>query len=123
MTNMDLFPTAAELCGIDLPDREIDGHSLWPIISDAQARTSYEQMHFQWQNQWMAREDKWKLIVNGLDTTGKYSEHEEGNVVMESPFLACLDEEDPELKNHAGEHADVVKRLSQLHDTWSTSVF
>jgi hypothetical protein len=70
----------------------------------------------------MVREGPWKLLVNGLDTTGKYSEHEEGNLKMESPFLANLEDAEPELQNHAAEHPEIVKRLESAYTTWAGEV-
>ena len=122
VSNMDLFPTIVEMCGLKAPERKLDGQSLWPIINDSQAPSSHNQMYFQWQNQWMVREGEWKLLVNGLDTTGKYSEHEEGNRVMETPFLANLDEENPELKNHATAHPEIIGRLEKLYVAWNAEV-
>lgn len=122
VTNMDLFPTICEMCDLVPPDRELDGHSLWPVISDKSAETLYDRLYFQWQQRWMVREGNWKLIVNGLDTTGKYSEHEEGNVVMETPFLAHLADDEPELINHAAQKPDIVERLEGLYSSWHSQV-
>ena len=122
MTNMDLFPTVCEMCGIEPPERKLDGHSLWPIFADRQAKSSYDRMYFQWQERWMVREGNWKLIINGLDTTGSYSEHEEGNREMESLFLASLDDDKLELRNYAADHPDLVGRLEELGDFWRTDV-
>jgi hypothetical protein len=71
---------------------------------------------------WAVREGDWKLIVNGLDTTGRYSAHPERRYKLESPFLANLADEPPEWKNFADEQPDVVKRLTRLHDEWIREV-
>jgi arylsulfatase A-like enzyme len=120
--NADFFPTILELCGIPLPDRPIDGKSLWPLLRSAGAPSPHKVLYWQWKDMWAVREGDWKLIVNGLDTTGGYSAHPQRPHKLESPFLANLADEPPEWKNFADERPDVVKRLTRLHDEWAREV-
>ena len=122
ITCMDFFPTICEITGSKLPDRIIDGHSLLPII-DSNKASEYQVLYFQWQDQWAVREGKWKLIVKGRDTTGKFSNHEQKEEKMESPFLADLETDQPEEKNYAEEYPEIVDRLTKLYDNWSDNVF
>jgi len=106
-----------------LPDRIIDGYSLLPIIKSKRAESKYEILYFQWENQWAVREGKWKLIVNGKDTTGEFSDHPKKPAKMESPYLANLEEENPEYHNYASEHPEIVERLTKLYNEWALGVF
>lgn len=117
ITVMDFFPTICDLLGISLPDRPIDGQNLMPIIM-ANAASNHDKLFFEWRNQWAVIDGKWKLILNGRDTTGEFSTHEQKDEKMESPYLANLDDEHPEEKNYALEHPEMVKHLMELIDLW-----
>ena len=105
-TAMDWLPTIAELCGVDLPKANLDGHSLMPIIKSASTPSPYKVMHWQWQWFWAVREGDWKLI--GRD--GKAS------------HLGNLSDPQPERKNYINDKPDIVKRLQALHDEWLKEV-
>jgi arylsulfatase A len=119
---MDFFPTICDLIGASLPGRPIDGHSLIPII-DSNGPSNHEKLFFEWRNQWAVIDGKWKLILNGRDTTGEFSPHPQKEEKMETPYLANLDDEHPEEKNYASERPEIVKRLSELIDKWEEDVF
>jgi arylsulfatase A len=121
ITVMDIFPTICELLGNDLPDRPFDGHSLMPIIF-SNAPSKHEILYFEWRNQWAVIDGKWKLIINGRDTTGEFSEHIQKEEKMESPYLANLEDENPEEKNYASEHPEIVAQLTNLLRTWAEDV-
>ena len=42
---------------------------------------------------------------------------------MESPYLADLEDENPEEINYAADHPDIVERLTKLHQEWAEEVF
>ncbi len=121
ITCMDFLPTICELTGSKLPDCKIDGHSLIPIIKSNED-SKYEVLYFQWRDQWAAREGKWKLIVKGRDTTGKFSPHLQKEEKMESPYLANLEDANPEEKNYASEYPEIVERLTKLYLNWESTV-
>ena len=83
ITCMDFFPTICEITGSKLPDCSIDGFSLLPLIESEKALSSHQVLYFQWQDRWAVREGKWKLIVNGEDSTGKFSTHPKKEKKME----------------------------------------
>lgn len=65
-TTMDLFPTIARIVGAELPDdRIIDGHDIWPILSDeTNAQSPYEAFYYYRDDRLQAvRSGKWKLHV------------------------------------------------------------
>lgn len=122
MTNMDLVPTVIELCGLPTPDSKLDGHSLWRIIADPSAESSYEQLYFQWQDQWMLREGNWKLIYKGTDTTGQFDSRPLRTAAMDEIFLANLADPDPEWTNHASMQPEIVKELMIRYEAWRTEL-
>ena len=122
ITCMDFFPTICEITGSKLPDCILDGYSLLPVIK-LNRTSEYQVLYFQWQDQWAVREGKWKLIVKGRDTTGKFSNHEQKEEKMESPYLANLEADPPEEKNYAAEYPQIVDRLTKLYEIWSKNVF
>ncbi len=123
ITIMDFLPTICEITNSPLPDRKLDGFSVLPIIKNEKAESEHKILYFQWENQWAVREGKWKLIMNGFDSTGKYSIHPEKESEMESPYLANLEDENPEEKNYASEHPEIVERLKKLYEAWAADVF
>jgi len=122
ITNMDFFPTICDILNIPLPENKIDGYSLLPIIESCNEESSYKVLHFQWFDGWAVREDKWKLIVNGFDTTDKNPGKITKKEKMESPFLANLEDEHPEEINYASRFPEIVKRLTLLHEEWYKDV-
>lgn len=113
VTAMDWFPTVLELCGVEAPaGLKLDGHSVLPLVADADAPTFYEVMHWQWISSWAIREGDWKLIAKkGRKESAKelYSLHN-------------LAEAEPEKVDYAGEKPQIVERLRALHDEWATDV-
>ena len=112
ITIMDWFPTVLELCGIDKPDVELDGHSILPIVHSADAASLHSVLHFQWQNQWAVREGNWKLI-------GKRSN---ASTVGTSYSLHHLADEHPEVHDYASDRPELVEKLRSLHDQWEQKV-
>ena len=123
VSGLDILPTICEITGTDLPECELDGYSIVPILESAKAFSQHEILYFQWEDQWSVREGRWKLIVKGIDTTGKFSNHPEKEEVMESRYLADLEAENPEDVNYAKEHPEIVERLTKLHEEWALDVF
>lgn len=122
VTCMDLFPTICELTGSAMPDHVLDGHSLLPVIASESAPSGHEILYFQWRDQWAVRDGKWKLIVKGRDTTGKFSSHPQKEENMESPYLADLEAEHPEEENYAAAYPEIVARLTKLYEDWAAAV-
>ncbi len=119
---MDFLPTICEVTGSTLPDREIDGFSLLPIIRSKRNKSKHEILYFQWRDQWAVRDGQWKLIVKGRDTTGAFSPHPQKDEKMESPYLANLEDAQPELKNYAQQYPEIVERLTKLYHVWAAEV-
>jgi len=123
ISGMDLLPTICEITGSELPECKLDGFNLLPILESDKASSQHEILYFQWTDRWAVREGKWKLMVNSHDNTGKFSNHPEKTDIMESPYLADLEDENPEEINYASLHPEIVERLTKLHEEWAADVF
>ncbi|MEO5634646.1 sulfatase-like hydrolase/transferase [Gaiella sp.] len=124
VTNMDVMPTILAACGVPEPgaDGVLDGRSLWPILNDSTARTPYETLCLQWQDRWMVREGDWKLLFNGVDTTGQHSRHPEGNRELGRWHLASLVADPPEVTNFTAAKPEITARLREAYEHWAVDV-
>lgn len=113
----DWLPTVAELAGIKLINRDIDGKSLANVIQN-NAKTPHEVLHWQIGRgnnpRWAVREGDWKLIGNPQDTSKKAP-----LTAKDKLFLVNLKESVREMKNLAGANPDITRRLKKLHDDWA----
>lgn len=122
---IDLLPSLAGLCGADLPEKEIDGKDLWPLLT-GQTRKSPQQAYFFYYhvNELQAvRRGDWKLVfphryrsmegqVPGQGgQPGEYTYFELG-----APELYNLRDDWEERTNLATSHPDTVAALSRLAD-------
>ena len=115
ITAMDWYPAILELAGVSTPkDLELDGHSVMPLIRDANAETQYGVMHWQWQDRWMVRDGDWKLLVNARATPD--------SPPLDEVHLGSLADDLPEQRNHAAERPQIVQRLTELHEEWVARV-
>lgn len=112
----DWMPTLAELTGVALPQVELDGRSLVPLLTDHPTDV-HAGKALVWHvgtganAYWAVREGDWKLIVNSRDTT------ERADVVECIPlFLANLREDPTESHNLADDYPDVVSHLRRVHE-------
>lgn len=112
----DWFPTLAELAGVPLPARKLDGASEVAVLRSAAAPSAHREWHWQLGNQWAVRDGTWKLVRNALDTDGKPVP------AAEQTLLSNLSEDATERHNLAREHPDVVQRLTGLHEQWAAEV-
>ena len=105
-TIADLYPTILDLCDVSLPEVQLDGASLLPILTSAATPTHHEVLHWQWFDYWAVREGDWKLI-----------DQRRGGL-----FLGNLQDAEPERRNHATDKPEIVARLKALHETWVAEV-
>lgn len=106
----DWFPTLAELCGIPLPNDELDGKSLVPVIQN-NTLGPHQKFYWMYEKQWMVREGDWKLLGNPVDRSNK------GKLTAaDTLFLVNLQQDSTEMKNYASQHPDIVARLKQMHE-------
>ncbi len=102
ITAADWFPTILDLCGIERPKVQLDGHSVLPLIQKPDSPSLHRTLHWGWGNGWAVRKGDWKLIGNG----------------NQPRFLGSLAGEHPEAMNHLKEKPKLVQQLLQLHQGW-----
>ncbi|MDA0590042.1 MAG: sulfatase-like hydrolase/transferase [Planctomycetota bacterium] len=114
----DWLPTIADLCGVELPKRKLDGVSIVPVIKSAEAKTPHETFHWQTgRDSWAVRSGDWKLLGNPRDTSNKAPLGPNDKL-----FLVNLAKDHTEMKNLASDNPDVVMRLQKQHDEWVREV-
>jgi arylsulfatase A-like enzyme len=116
-TSMDWLPTIAHYCGVSPPGHPIDGTNIADLIASADTESPHGVMCWQLQSQWAVREGDWKLVVNGPASSenGK-------DLPAEKFFLSNLAEDPGESNNLAGQHAEMVERLTKIHEKWADDV-
>ena len=114
--NADWMPTLAELCGITLDTKDLDGKSLVSIIKNEGMATRHETFCWQLGKQKAARNGDWKLLLHPVIHSPTYQ-----NLVepKDSIFLANLREDPSETTNLASEHPEKVKELKLQFEAWS----
>ena len=101
-TTMDLYPTFANLAGVDVPtDRVIDGKDVWPLFAGAKdAKTPHDRFFYQELGEVAGvRSGDWKLL-----TTGE---------------LYNLKDEINEKTDLSSKHPEVVERLRKMLDDFA----
>ncbi len=117
----DWFPTIAELCEVDLPNRHYDGQSILSVLLDEQAPSPHG--HLFWllgggkNPQWAVRQGDWKLLGNASDKTDLRQQ-----VTVDELFLVNLAEDIGEQQNVASQHPDVVAKLQAIQQTHVKSI-
>lgn len=111
--NTDWMPTLAELCGIKLDSQDLDGKSLVEIINNEAEKTKHASGYcWQYQDMWVARKGKWKLLGNPRDTSKK--KHK----LKEKKFLVNLDNDIGESTNLSKKYPEKVIELEQQYRNW-----
>ena len=96
---IDLFPTLADLCGLQAPDG-LDGLSLRPQLEDPAAASSKPAFGY-WGNRRTIRDDRWRLIVAGDGDQAELFDYQT----------------DPgETRNHTADHPERVRELLRTLD-------
>ena len=121
-TNVDWFPTLAELCDVALPKHKIDGKSLVKVIRSSKAASPHDT--FVWQSggspqepQWAVREGDWKLIHNPVGDKLFVDDHN-----PEQLYLFNIRTDPGEKANLAADHPEIVNKLRGIHEVWLKEV-
>ena len=107
-TTMDWLPTMAHLTGTALPDKPIDGHNIWSVLTAKTSTSPYDAFYYYQMDQLQAvRSGKWKLFVE-MESKKKNWGKPEGAAEL---LLYDLDQDIGESRNVAEANPSVVKRL------------
>ncbi len=112
-TSMDILPTIAHYCGIENPQRKLDGKDISSIINSDQAPSPHDVIHWNYHGHWAVRKGPWKLV-----TDGPSSNHKGKKIPKTKYFLSNFDEDITETKNLAEHNPEIVKQLAELHNKW-----
>lgn len=115
-TNIDWFPTLAEYCKIQLPDRKIDGKSIADIISSKTVKTHHDEFYWQCLGtkenpQWAVREGDWKLLHNPIESDKK-------ELNADGFMLVNLSADSTEHTNEITTHPEIAEKLKAKYQAW-----
>lgn len=117
---MDIFTTAAQAMGAELPkDRIIDGKSWFPLFKD-HSQPVHEAIFFEWADQHAVRMGKWKLVQNGI--YGLRSENSTRTTGEDAIFLTDTTSDPGEMTNLRDQHPDLAARMCRMHEQWLHSI-
>jgi arylsulfatase A len=131
--SIDLLPTLAHLTGSSLPENEIDGKNVWPVIT-GDPDTKNPQAYYPFTNSShfegiISGDGKWKLHLPHRYCNGHVSERDDGkpnrsnkNTLLE---LSLFDmQNDPfETTNVVDTHPEVAKEMQALADAHAEKFF
>lgn len=122
--HVDLLPTIAQLCGVtDLNTLPLDGRSLVPLLTGEMSEWP-DRMIFARTSGWRSVLSYNEPVVRDLHTLGKTVRTQRWRAVDEGDGWSLYDmPADPsQQQDVAGDHRDVVARLSAAYDRWLTDV-
>jgi arylsulfatase A len=122
--HVDLLPTIAELCGVTNPKTlPLDGKSLVPLLT-GQVQTWPDRMIFARTAGWRSVLEFNEPVVRDLHTLGKTVRTQRWRTVNEDGSWQLYDMPNDPSEQHdvAGDHPDVVARLSTAYDRWLADV-
>lgn len=122
---MDIFPTLAELAGIEVP-KDLDGKSLLPVL-----RNKVDTQH-QWlawaqnKNSWVLRMNKWKLTHNAGWSHANYKLDEKGDAFSANELIRYPNEAQlfnletniGETINRIDQYPEIVNEMRAFYASW-----
>jgi arylsulfatase A-like enzyme len=126
---MDIFPTAAELAGVAVPEN-LDGKSLLSVLKGEQEQHHEALVWAQNRGQWVIRKGKWKLTHKVgwehrdfvVQPNGDVVEAEKDYVYSDEPQLFDLEADIAETNNLIDQHPDVAAELRALYSKWDAQM-
>jgi arylsulfatase A len=120
VVGMDIFATAAEAMGADLPkDRTIDGRSWFPLFKNPDA-IIHDAIFFEWADQYAVRSGKWKYVENGF--INMESSRKNRATGADAVYLADVVADPGEKKNVREQFPEVAEKLGKLHERWRAEI-
>jgi arylsulfatase A-like enzyme len=117
---MDWLPTIAEVCGVRLPDRKLDGRSIATVLRSSEAAAPHDVLHWQRGRARAVRQGKWKLVAEEVRGTRALAPPLDRALANE--FLSNLATDVGESKNLAADQPELIARMRRLHDAWLAEV-
>ncbi|MEM7143848.1 MAG: sulfatase [Verrucomicrobiota bacterium] len=116
---IDLLPTLAALCGGELPEREIDGKDIWPLMSGEDGAKSPHEAYALMHGPGTVRSGKWKFFPWNVGAGRGWEKEKPADGREPSPLPVQLYDTEAdvgEIVNLAEEHPEVVARLQAAYD-------
>ena len=121
---IDILPTVAKLIGANLPDHNIDGLDIWPLVAgERDAASPHEALYFYWGRELHAvRWGRWKLHFAHAYTTlggrpgGKGGLPAKYDTARIEVSLFDLEKDPGETVDVKADHPDVVEKIKILGD-------
>ena len=114
--SIDILPTLAKLTGAKLPDRKIDGHDIWPLMSGKKGAKSPHETYCLMHGPGTVRSGKWKFYPWKEGKGGKRNQEKKPSAASSPVQLYDTVADIGETKNLASEYPDVVNRLQKAYD-------
>ena len=115
---MDLLPTLAKLAGAKLPEKEIDGKNIWPLLTGApNAKSPHEAIfYYNCDNLQAVLWKHWKLHLPRTKEMIPWWQRDRGIAKLEEPWLFNLSTDIKEANDVAAENPEIVKYMLELAD-------
>ncbi len=119
--SVDILPTLAKLCGGKLPERKLDGHDIWPLMSGADGAASPHKTYCLMHGLGTVRSGKWKYYPwpEGQERRGRRKAkpaQKASDAAKPAVQLYDTVADIGETKNVATAHPEVVERLQAAWD-------
>ena len=102
-TSLDILPTIAHLTGAQLPDKDLDGVNLAPVLARSEEPSPHPQLHWVYGNSWVVRDAQWKIL---------------GDVSNDTLALYDLTKDPGEQQDLASRNREVTSHLIGRHNEW-----
>jgi len=120
-TMWDMLPTFAEIAGVDVSDKGLDGISILPTLCGEEQKAHHEELYWEFHENGgtiAVRKGEWKLIVFGVN--GRYDHLGEAGYPGLRYELYNIPKDIHEDHDVSSEHQDMVRQLIQdIKDTHS----
>jgi arylsulfatase A-like enzyme len=114
---LDLLPTMLSVVGRNIPDFA-DGIDLMPIVRGDNPNLEHDLLHWKTTDEWSIRQGDWKLhTVHGPGASPTEKVELEQGI-----FLRNLRADPSESQNFVEQEPEILKRLSQLHESWAVTL-
>ena len=109
--HIDIFPTIAALAGAELPEGQVEGRSLLPLIEDA---------HAEWPDRYLyTHVGRWNTGENPDDYQWqRFSIRSHRFRLVNNTALFDMETDPGQTKNVIDEHADVVREMRSAYEAW-----
>ena len=113
---MDWLPTLAKAAGAQLPEREIDGKSIWPLLEGvSDAKSPHEALfYYNCDHLQAVLWKQWKLHLPRTKDMVPWWQRNKGLTELKAPMLIDLSADVAEATDVAAKNPDVVKHMLEL---------